>query len=290
MNDYIIRGIDKTKSLRFFAANTTNLVETLTTRHGLSPVACAALGRTLTATAIMAHMTKNDDDRVSILIKGDGPIKGIIAEANGKGDVKGYVYNPNVDIPKNELGKLDVRGAIGNAILTVTKDLGFKEPYVGQTAMISGEIAEDIADYFLLSEQTNTAVILGVLINKEYSIECSGGIIIQVLPDAKDEAISYLEEKLKEFSSLTTYLKEGKTIEDIIKMLIDGPEIFSISDLRFKCDCSKERMERALISLGKKEIAQICDDDQEDVELVCHFCNEKYEFDKSDLRKIIEEI
>ncbi len=287
MTNYVVRGIDKTKSFRFFGANTTKLVDEATTKHQTSPVVSAALGRTLTGVAMMGQMNKNITDRVSILIKGDGPIGGIIVEANGFGDVKGYAYNPNVDIPLNEQGKLDVRNAIGNAVMTVSKDIGLREPYVGQIAMLSGEIAEDLTDYFAISEQTNSVVALGVLIDKDLSIKQSGGIIIQVLPDAQDEAITELESKLKTFTSLTNYLENNQCIEQIIEDLLGDVELMSKTDIRFKCDCSTERMERALISLGKQELTTIVEDDQEDLELVCHFCNEKYQFDKNDIGNIL---
>nr|OON99521.1 MAG: hypothetical protein ATN35_12175 [Epulopiscium sp. Nele67-Bin004] len=204
------------------------------------------------------------------------------------GDVKGYAYNTNVDIPKNAQGKLDVRNAIGNAVMTVSKDVGLKEPSVGQIAMLSGEVAEDLADYFAISEQTNSAVILGVLVDRDYTVKQAGGIIIQVMPNAEDEAITDLEGKLKEFTALTTYMDEGKTIEQIVESLLGDYELLAKTDIRFKCDCSKEQMERALISLGKQELTDIIEDDQEDLELVCHFCNGKYDFDKKAIKEIVE--
>lgn len=288
--DYIIRGIDKTKSFRVFGASTTNLVNIATKRHLTTPVASACLGRTMTGVVIMAQMEKNPADRVSIIIKGDGPIGGIVAEANGMGDVKGYVYNPNVNIPKNEQGKLDVSGAIGNAVMTVMKDLGLKEPYIGQVAMISGEIAEDLTYYFATSEQTNSMVALGVSIDKDYSVKHSAGIIIQVLPNAQEEAIVALEEKLKSFTSLTNYLEEGKKVEQVIENLLGAFDLMEKTDLQFNCDCSKGRMEKGLISLGKEELQSIVEDNQDDVELVCHFCNEKYLFDKEEIKQILEQL
>ncbi|ONI40905.1 Hsp33 family molecular chaperone [Candidatus Epulonipiscium fishelsonii] len=288
--DYIIRGIDKTKSFRVFGANTTDLVNIATKRHFTTPVASACLGRAMTGVAMMAQMEKNPTDRVSIIIKGDGPIGGIVVEANGMGDVKGYIYNPDVDIPKNKQGKLDVSGAIGNAVMTVMKDLGLKEPYIGQIAMLSGEIAEDLTYYFATSEQTNSMVALGVLVDTDYSIKHSAGIIIQVLPDAKEEAISDLEENLKSFTSLTECLEEGKKVEQVIEDLLGTFDIMEKTDLQFRCDCSKERMEKGLISLGKAELQDIVEDEQEDVELVCHFCNEKYNFDKKEIKEILTQL
>ncbi|MDA3734157.1 Hsp33 family molecular chaperone HslO [Niameybacter massiliensis] len=291
MKNYIVRGTDSSRQFRFFGANTTELVNVATAHHGTSPVVSAALGRTMTGTLMMGAMFKNDSDRVCVMIKGDGPIQGITVEADAKGNVKGYPHQAIVDIPKKENGKLDVSGAIGNAVMTVIKDIGMREPYTGQVPMLSGEIAEDFSLYFADSEQTNTAVILGVLIDRDYSIKQAGGIIIQVLPDATDEAITQIEERLKTFTSLTSYMDEGKSIEDIIKMLLgDDIDIMDTMEARFKCDCSKEQMERALISLGKQELTDIVNDDQEDLELVCHFCSTKYEFDKKDLKEILDEL
>ncbi len=287
---YVLRGIDKTKSFRFFAANTTELINEATSRHNTTPLASVALGRTLSAVVLMAQMNKRSSDRVSVLIKGDGPIGGIIVEANGMGDAKGYVYNPDVELPKNAQGRLDVRSAVGNAIMTVTKDLGMKEPAVGQTAMLSGEIGEDFADYFAISEQTNTAVILGVLVDTDLSIKQAGSIIIQVLPEATEEVISALEAKIKAFTPLTESLDNGKTIEEIVESLLGEIDIMAKTDIRFKCDCSVDRMERALISLGKAELISIIEDEQEDLELVCHFCNTKYPFDKAHIQEIVKNL
>jgi molecular chaperone Hsp33 len=291
MKNYIVRGTDKNKSFRFFGANTTGVVGEAVKNHGTSPVVSAALGRTMTGTLMMGNMLKNDNDRVCVMIKGDGPIQGITVEADAKGNVKGYPHVPVVDIPKKENGKLDVSGAIGNALMIVKKDIGLKEPYTGQIAMLSGEIAEDFSYYFATSEQTNTVVALGVLVDRDYSIKQSGGFIIQVLPDATDEDITKLEEKLKTFTSLTTYMEEGKSIEDVIMMLLgDDAEMMDRTEVRFHCDCSRENMERALISLGRKELQEIVNDDQEDLELVCHFCNHKYEFDKQSIVELLEEV
>ncbi|MGL6174578.1 MAG: Hsp33 family molecular chaperone HslO [Cellulosilyticaceae bacterium] len=290
MTDYIVRGIDQTKSFRFFATNTTNTVNQAVKNHGASPVVAAALGRTMTGAVMMGNMFKNPNDRVSISIKGDGPIQGIVVEADAMGHVKGYPYQPIVDIPKAENGKLDVRSAIGNALMIVMKDIGLKEPYVGQVAMLSGEIAEDLAYYFATSEQTNSVVALGVLVDVDYSIKQAGGIIIQVLPDAQEEAIVALEEKLKEFTSITACLEEGKTVEQIIEMLLGEVDFMEKTDVSFKCDCARERMERGLISLGLEELKEIVEDEQEDLELVCHFCNNKYAFDKQAIKEIIDSL
>lgn len=289
--DYIVRGTDKDKQFRFFAADTTGIVNTATQNHMTSPVASAALGRTMTGALMMGAMLKNDSDRVAISIRGDGPIQGITAEADARGNVKGYVHVPNVEIPNKPNGKLDVSGAIGNAVMTVLKDIGLKEPYEGSIAMLSGEIAEDLTDYFAISEQTNSVVILGVLIDRDYTIKQAGGIIIQVLPNATDEAITAVEERLKKFTSLTALMEEGKSVEEITAMLLgEDMEIMARTDARFKCDCSVERMERAVISMGKKDLEEIIADDQEDVELVCHFCSQKYPFTKEHLKELVESL
>ncbi len=291
MTDYIVRGTDKEKNFRFFAANTTTLVKYAVEQHGTSPVVAAALGRTMTGTLMMGAMLKNDQDRVSVSIRGDGPVQGIFVEANAKGEVKGYPVQPVVDLPLNEKGKLDVRTAIGNAVMTVTKDIGLKEPYVGQIAMLSGEVAEDFTDYFAISEQINSLVALGVLADSKELIKQSGGLIIQVLPNATDEAISALEERLKGFTAMTTYMEEGKSVEDIVYMLLgEDAEIMDRMPAHFKCDCSRARMESGLISLGRTELQNIVEDNQDDVEIVCHFCNQKYDFDKSAIQDILEEL
>ncbi len=289
MKDYVIRGTDKDKYFRFFASNTVQTVNEATAAHETSPVASAALGRTLTAVAMMGAMLKNTKDRVGVSLKGNGPIQGIVAEADAHGHVKGYVAVPTADLPLNAKGKLDVSGAIGMGDLTVIKDMGMKEPYVGQVPLLSGEIAEDFALYFAESEQINSVVALGVLVDRDYSIKQAGGFIIQVLPFTPDEAITALEERLKKFTSVTQCLESGKRVEDIIKMLLgDDVEIMETTDVQFQCDCSRERMERGLISIGKKELNAIVEDGQDDVELVCHYCNSKYQFDKEAIKTILE--
>lgn len=287
--DYIVRGIDKGANFRFFGANSKTLVNEACQKHQTTPVASAALGRTLTATVMMGAMLKRDEDRISIIIKGDGPIGGIITEANGKGEVKGYVYNPQIESHLNYLGKLDVGGAVGNANMTVVKDLGLKEPYSGQVPMLTGEIAEDLTYYFAVSEQTNSVVILGVLVDVDYSIKQAGGIIIQVLPNAKEEAIDALEEKLKDFGNLTDKLEKGQSIEYVIETLLGEVEYMGETPISFYCNCDKDRMERALISVGKKDLQEIAEQDGK-AELVCPFCNDKYVFDKAELEEMINYI
>lgn len=285
----MVRGIDKESNFRFFGAQTTQLVNEACMKHQTSPVASAALGRTLTANVMMGGMLKNEEDRVSIIIKGDGPIGGIITEANGQGQVKGYVYNPQCESHLNYLGKLDVGGAVGNANMTVVKDLGMKEPYSGQVPMLTGEIAEDLTYYFAVSEQTSSVVILGVLVDRDYSIKQAGGIIIQVLPDAKDEAITALEDKIKDFGTLTERMEKGQSIEYVIEQLLGQVEYMDQMPVAFHCDCNKDRMERALISVGKKELDEMIEEDGQ-AELVCPFCNDKYIFDKQELQDLVEQL
>lgn len=283
----MVRGIDKGANFRFFGTNSRNLVNEACQKHQTTPVASAALGRTLTATAMMGAMLKRDEDRISIIIKGDGPLGGIITEGNGKGEVKGYVYHPQIESHLNYLGKLDVGGAVGNANMTVVKDLGLKEPYSGQVPMLTGEIAEDLTYYFAVSEQTNSVVILGVLVDVDYSIKQAGGIIIQVLPDAKDEAVDELEERLKDFGNLTDKLDKGQSIEYVIESLLGEVEYMEQTAVTFVCDCNKDRMERALLSVGKKDLQEMADEDGQ-AELVCPFCNDQYVFSKDELEDMIK--
>lgn len=283
----MVRGIDKGANFRFFGTNSRNLVNEACQKHQTTPVASAALGRTLTATAMMGAMLKRDEDRISIIIKGDGPLGGIITEGNGKGEVKGYVYHPQIESHLNYLGKLDVGGAVGNANMTVVKDLGLKEPYSGQVPMLTGEIAEDLTYYFAVSEQTNSVVILGVLVDVDYSIKQAGGIIIQVLPDAKDEAVDELEERLKDFGNLTDKLDKGQSIEYVIESLLGEVEYMEQTSVTFVCDCNKDRMERALLSVGKKDLQEMADEDGQ-AELVCPFCNDQYVFTKDELEDMIK--
>lgn len=285
MKDYMIRGIDKEGNFRFFGITAKDTVGIACDKHQTTPVVSATLGRTMMGTLMMGAMLKKETERVNVSIKGDGPIQGIVVEADGKGNVKGYSYQPQVEIPLKENGKLDVSGAIGNAVMTVCKDIGLKDPYVGQVAMLSGEIAEDFTYYFATSEQTNSAVVLGVLVDRDYSIGQAGGMIIQVLPDATEEAISNLEAKLKEFSSITYMLEQGKTIEEIVTDLLGDIQIMDKTNIQFKCDCSKARMEKALISLGSKELMELAKE-EENTELVCHFCNDTYLFSTEELETL----
>ena len=289
MKDYVVRGTDKRGNFRFFGSITKNLVQTAADYHQTSPVVSAGLGRTMTAAAMMSQMLKNDQDRMSVTIKGDGPIGGVIIEANARGDIKGYPYHPQADLPLNEEGKLDVRGVFGNAVMTIMKDYGLKEPYIGQTILVSGEIAEDFTYYFATSEQTPSAVALGVLVDVDYSIKQSGGFIIQVLPEASDDAIDMLEDKLTNFPSVTALLEEGKTIENIIEDLLGDVTFWETQEIKFCCDCSVDQMERGLISIGKEDLIQLIEED-EGAETICHFCNKHYNFKSAQLQNLLDAI
>lgn len=289
MNDYILRATAGNGSMRLFVADTRNTVEQAFLYHKTSPVMSAALGRALTGAAIMGSMLKNDDDMVTIQIKGDGPGGGLTVTSDAKSRVKGYVNNPVVDIPLKPNGKLDVQAALGYGTLTVIKDMGMKEPYVGQIPLMSGEIAEDLTYYFAKSEQTPSAVALGVLVDRDYNIKESGGFIIQMMPDADDNIITKLEEKLKTMEPVTAMLDKGMAPEDILNELAGEfePKILDKVPVEYYCNCSRERVERALISIGKKELAHIIEEDKQ-ASLHCHFCNKDYVFNENDLLNILK--
>lgn len=289
MKDYVIRAIDEKGSIRIFIANTTNLVEEVRSIHKTMPTGTAALGRTLTAASIMGRMMKGDNDSISIQIRGDGPIGNVVASSNSKGEVRGYVGNPMVDLPLKNNGKLDVGRAIGrNGRVIVIKDFGLKEPYIGQSNIVSGEIAEDLTYYFAHSEQQPSAVNLGVLVDKDLSVKASGGYIVQLLPDASDEDIDILEESIKKSEPISTLIDKGFTPEDILKEVFGkfNMSILKKEEVEFKCNCSRDRIEKALRSLGEKEIKDIIEEDGK-AEIVCHFCNKKYNFSKKDLESLI---
>jgi len=274
--------------MRAFAATTKNLVEAARVHHNTSPVATAALGRTLTAGAIMGSMMKNDTDMLTLQIRGDGPIEGITVTADSHANVKGYVGNPDVMLPPKN-GKLDVGGAVGIGLLQVIKDMGLKEPYVGQTILVSSEIAEDLTYYFASSEQVPSSVGLGVLMNKDNTVRCAGGFIIQLMPFATEETISQLEENLKDVTSVTDFLDKGYTPEQMLEKLIGhlNLEITDTIPTQFYCNCSKERVEQAVASIGKKDIQEMIDEGK-DIEVKCHFCNTAYNYTVEDLKNILK--
>lgn len=289
MSDYIIRATAADGQIRAFAATTCGLVEYARSAHNTSPVATAALGRLLTAGAMMGVMMKGEDDLLTIKIEGDGPIKGLTVTADSKGNVKGYVFHPEVMLPPNDKGKLDVAGALGIGVLSLIKDIGLKDPYVGQTILVTSEIAEDLTYYFATSEQTPSSVALGVLMNRDNTVRQAGGFILQLLPGASEEIIAKLEKKLSEITSITSMLDAGKTPEMILEEILGefGLEILDQIPTQFYCNCSKERIEKALISVGKQELQSMIDDG-ETIEVNCHFCNKHYPITIEELRLLLE--
>ena len=286
--DYMVRATAANAQIRAFAATTRDLAEYARKAHNLSPIAAAALGRLMTGTVMMGTMMDNDQDLITVKMDGDGPLKGVLATADRSGNVKGYVTNPYVILEPNASGHLNVGGGIGEGTLTVIRDMGLKEPYVGQVPLYTGEVAEDLTYYFTKSEQTPSSVGLGVLVEREnLSVMAAGGFIIQLLPFASEETITKLEENLTKFTSVTDILKAGKTPEDLLNIILDGfdVEITDKIDLNFYCNCDKDRVERALMLIGRKELQELIDDGNP-IELCCQFCNKKYVFKTSELLEI----
>ncbi|MBB5194946.1 Hsp33 family molecular chaperone HslO [Anaerocolumna cellulosilytica] len=289
MTDYIIRATAANNQIRAFAATTRDLVEHAKNLHNTSPVATAALGRLLTAGGMMGSMMKGSNDLLTLQIKCDGPIKGLTVTADANAMVKGYVYDPAVMLPPSPLGKLDVGGALGGGMLSVIKDMGLKEPYVGQTSLVSGEIAEDLTYYYAASEQIPSSVALGVLMNKDNTVKRAGGFIIQLMPFAEEEVIDKLEKKISEVSAITKLLDQDMTPEMILEHILGefGLDIHDKMSTEFVCNCTKERVEKAIVSIGRKEILEMIND-KEPIEVNCHFCNTQYEFTIDDLEDIIK--
>ena len=288
MNDYIIRATAANDQIRAFAAVTTEMVETAREHHNTSPVATAALGRLLTAGAMMGSMMKGEKDVLTLQIKDGGTLQGITVTADSQGNVKGYVGNPDVCIPANSKGKLDVAGAVGPGFLTVIKDMGLKEPYSGQVMLQTCEIAEDLTYYFATSEQVPSAVGLGVLMNKNNTVRQAGGFIVQLMPFAEEEVISRLEQNVQKINSVTNLLEEGHTPESLLEKVLEGfdVQINEKMDTRFHCNCSKERVEKALISIGRKELNEMIQEGKP-IEMNCHFCNTNYNFTVEELKEIL---
>lgn len=301
----VLIGMDKSRSFRVYLTITTDMVETARKMHMTTPLATAGMGRVLTAAGIMGVMLKNKEDKLTLIIKGDGPAKQILATADGDGNVKGYIANPDVDLPLTKEGKLDVGGSIGIGDLTVIKDLGLKEPYMGTIALVNGEIAEDLTAYFFISEQQNTSVALGVKIERDYKVGAAGGMIIQMLPGAEEGSVDALEEMIGKMPPLTTLIDgvskrcAGKSEDGIVLELMNEifgemPEEYKVEplesrEIRWNCDCSEKRLEKALMSIGKTDLTEILEEDGE-AELQCQFCLKKYHFDKPHLERILEEM
>ena len=292
MKDKIIKALAHNGKISITCANTTNLVEEARKIHDLSPVATAAFGRLLTIASIMGNEMKNQNDKLTIQIKGNGPIGTMLVTANNIPQVKGYVGDAHVDLPLNEFGKLDVGEAVGHeGYINVIKDIGLKEPYIGVSPLVSGEIAEDFANYFVNSEQRQAAVALGVLVDRN-GVKSAGGYLITPMPDATEEEISKVEQAIFNAGAMSKMLDENLSLEDIAKKVTGDENIEILEDNitpEYKCDCSKEHMKDALISIGKKDLEEILKEDGK-AELMCHFCNKKYTFTKEELEEIILEI
>ena len=289
MKDYLVRATAAGSQIRAFAVTSTEMVETARQHHNTSPVATAALGRLLTAGAMMGSMMKNDTDILTIQIKCDGPIQGLTVTADSKANVKGYVENPDVMLPPKN-GKLDVGGALGLGILNVIKDMGLKEPYVGQTILQTGEIGDDLTYYFANSEQVPSSVGLGVLMEKDNTVKCAGGFIVQVMPFVEEKVLEQLEENISNIHSVTALLEQGHTPESLLQEVLKGMDIEITDTLptQFYCDCSKTKIEKAIISIGKKEIKEMIDEGK-DIEVKCHFCNTAYSFSVDELSALLKQ-
>ena len=290
MSDYIVRAIAANGQIRAFAATTKNLVEEAKNRHNTSPIATVALGRLLTGGAMMGTMMKNDADIVTIQIKSDGPIGAMTVTADAKGRVKGFVKNPQVMLPLKN-GKLDVAGALGIGVLSVIKDIGLKEPYVGDTILVTSEIADDLTYYFATSEQVPSSVGLGVLMNKDNTVEQAGGFIIQLLPGASEETVNLLEKRFAEVKSVTDLLEKGMMPEQILEFILKDMDLNILDKIntQFYCNCSKDRVSKAVMSTGAEEIQQMIDDN-EPIEVNCHFCNSHYTFSVEELKEMLEAV
>lgn len=274
--------------MRAFAVRTTELVEELRRRHDTYPTATAAMGRTVTVAAMMGAMLKGSE-KLSIMVKGNGPIGQIVAESNALGEVRGYVHNPHIHLPSNSMGKLDVAGAVGTeGFIDVIKDLGMKEPYRGSIPIISGELGDDFTYYFAVSEQTPAAVGLGVLVDTDESVIVAGGFIVQLLPGLTDAEITEIEKAVGAMPSVTALLDQGLEPEEMLRYLLPDAVVMDELDINFACQCSRERVEQTLVSLGRDELERLIAEDEQ-AEVVCHFCNEAYVFNKDDLQVILEQ-
>ena len=290
MKDYILRATAADGAIRAFMATSKETVKTAQKMHGTSPIATVALGRLLVASAIIGTTLKNEKDLITLQIKGDGELKGVIATSDCKARVKGYVFNPDYEVTEEYPKGLSVGSAIGKGFLTIIKDIGLKEPYSGQIELVSGEIAEDLTHYYYKSEQIPSAIGLGVLIDTDLSVRQAGGFMIQLMPGASDSVIDALEEKIARMPNITDLYDMGRTPEDVLNMILGdmGVEITDKIPMEFYCNCDRERVERALISVGAKDLAKIIDEDKK-ANLKCHFCNESYDFNEKELIELLEE-
>lgn len=301
----VLTAMDKSGSFRVYLTVSTDMTETARQIHGTTPLATAALGRVLTGAGLMGLMLKNERDKLTVQFKGDGPAREILATAYGDGRVKGYISNPNLDLPLKADGHLDVGGALGVGQLTVIKDLGLREPYIGRISLVSGEIADDLTAYYYISEQQNSSVALGVKIARDCSVLCSGGMIIQMLPDAQEASVDALEAMLGQLPPLTTIieqvvlrsagLSEEGVLAGVLREIFGSmpeeftPEILEYRQMQWQCDCSEARLEQALATIGKKDLREIIDEDGQ-AELTCQFCEKKYFFDKEHLERIYDQL
>lgn len=290
MNQVII-SMDKEKNFRAYTALTTEMIEKMRMTHDTTPTASAALGRTIICTSLMGLMLKGNESKVTVIIKGNGEAGQILSVADSKGIVKGYIQNPRVDVPLNDNGKLNVSAAVGQGNMTVIKDLGLKEPYTGQSDLVTGEIAEDFTAYFAYSEQQPSSVLAGVLIDTDYSIKAAGGCIIQMLPNPNEDVLTKLEDTIKSIPPITDLAAKAENVHQVHDAIFESFEMLKVGEyeIDYQCDCSWDRFERGLISLGKEELEQIYQEDEQ-AELICQFCQKKYLFDKSKLKGLLESI
>lgn len=289
MRDKLLIATAKNDEVRIIAATTTELVKEGVKVHECTPTAAAALGRTLTAGSLMGSMMKNSKDSLTIKIDGGGIAKGVVVTAHSNASVKGYIGNPNAELPQNSKGKLDVGGIIGkNGMVTVIRDLGLREPYVGQVPISTGEIGDDLAYYFTASEQVPSAVGLGVLIDTDFSVKAAGGFIIQMMPGYEELTADLIMYRLEEIPSITKMISDGMGAEDILNYIFEDMDLKIIGEMepKYECDCSRERVERAFISIGKKELEELYNEGKSE-ELRCNFCNKAYNFTHEDIGKLL---
>lgn len=291
MSDYLVKALAYEGFVRAYAVNATETIAEAQQRHDTWNTSSAALGRTMIG-ALMLGATLKGEDKMTVKVEGNGPAGAIVVDSNGKGEVKGYIKNPHISLPLNEIGKIDVRGAVGTeGMFTVIKDLGLKEPFSGQTPIVSGEIGEDFTYYLAVSEQIPSAVGVSVLVDTDDSIKTAGGFMIQIMPGASEEIIDKIEERLKETARISSLLDEGQTPEEILQTLLatDDVEFLENMPVQFKCDCSKEKFASAIITLGAEQIQELIDQDH-GAEAVCAFCNNKCDYSEADLYELKQEI